>query len=72
MSYEPGLVAYGRARGPDYAMRDALIQAVRAGGPSPISLREWVRMTLPGVDAAEAARQGGELTRIVYPWSVGE
>ncbi len=54
--------------GLDYAMWDAFIKAVRSGGPSPISLREGLRMTLPGIYAAESARQGGELTRIVYPW----
>ncbi len=55
--------------GIDYAMWKLFIEAVRAGGPSPISLREGLRMTLPGIYAAESARNGGELTRIVYPWS---
>jgi len=58
--------------GLDYAMWDAFIKAVRAGGPSPVSLREGLRMTLPGIYAAESARKGGELVRIIYPWSVGE
>lgn len=55
--------------GLDYAMLDAFIKAVRAGGPSPISLREGLRMTLPGIYAAESARRDGELIRIVYPWT---
>ena len=55
--------------GVDYALWEVFIKAVRAGGPSPISLREGLRMTLPGIFAAESARKGGELTRIKYPWS---
>lgn len=55
--------------GIDYAMLDAFFKAVRAGGPSPISLKEGLRMTLPGIYAAESARRGGKLTRIQYPWS---
>jgi len=55
--------------GLDYAMWDAFLKAVRAGGPSPVSLREGLRMTLPGVFAAESAKRGGELLRIAYPWT---
>ncbi len=55
--------------GMDYAMMDVFVKAVRANGPSPISLREGLRMTLPGIYAAESARKGGELVRIKYPWN---
>ena len=55
--------------GADYAMLEAFFKAVRAGGPSPLSLREGLRMTLPGLYAAESARRGGELVMIKYPWS---
>jgi hypothetical protein len=55
--------------GADYAMLEAFFRAIREGGPSPISLREGLRMTLPGLYAAESARRGGELVRIRYPWS---
>ena len=55
--------------GLDYAMWDAFIKALRTGGPSPISLREGFRMTLPGVFAAASAAAGGALTRIEYPWT---
>ncbi len=55
--------------GVDYAMMDVFVKAVRSGGPSPISLREGLRMTLPGIYAAESARKGGELIKIIYPWS---
>jgi hypothetical protein len=55
--------------GVDYAMLDAFFNAIREGRPSPISLREGLRMTLPGIYAAESARKGGELVRIKYPWN---
>lgn len=55
--------------GIDYAMLDAFFKAIREKGKSPISLKEGLRMTLPGIYAAESARRGGELVRIRYPWS---
>ena len=55
--------------GVDYAMLDAFFNAIREGGPSPVSLKEGLRMSLPGTFAAESARKGGELVRIKYPWS---
>jgi len=55
--------------GLDYAMLDVFIKAIREGAPSPISLKDGLRMTLPGTFAAESARRGGELVRITYPWS---
>ncbi len=55
--------------GIDYAMLDAFFTAIREGSPSPVSLRDGLRMTLPGLYAAESARNGGALTRILYPWS---
>lgn len=54
--------------GNDYALVESFFKAVRSGGPAPISLREGLCMTLPGVYAAESARNGGQLTRIEYPW----
>ena len=50
-------------------MFEAFLDAVAAGGPSPISLREGLRMSLPGIYAVESARRGGELTEIRYPWT---
>lgn len=52
----------------DHALLDQFFAAIRAGAPSPIPLREGLRMTLPGIFAAESARRGGELMRIAYPW----
>ena len=55
--------------GIDYAMLDAFFKAIREGLPSPVSLKDGLRMSLPGIYAAESARKGGELVRISYPWS---
>ncbi len=55
--------------GADYVMMDHFFKAVRNNGPSPINLREGLRMTLPGLYALESARRGGKLTKIEYPWS---
>jgi predicted dehydrogenase len=54
--------------GIDYIMMERFTKAVKAGGPSPISLKEGLRMTLPGIYAAESAVKGGKLLKIVYPW----
>ena len=62
----PHAVGHG---GADYALLARFFEAVRQGGPAPIPLREALRMTLPGLYAAESARQGGALTTIRYPWS---
>ncbi len=62
----PHAVGHG---GADYALLVRFFEAVRQGGPAPIGLREALRMTLPGLYAAESARQGGALTAIRYPWS---
>jgi len=54
--------------GMDYVVMDAFLKAVATGRPSPLSLREGLRMSLPGIYAAKSARCGGELTKIKYPW----
>jgi hypothetical protein len=55
--------------GADYALLDRFFDAARKGGSAPIDLRQALRMTLPGIYAAQSARRGGELTEIRYPWS---
>ena len=58
----------GAHGGADYALMKAFLNAIRTNSKSPVSLREGLRMSLPGVYAAESARRGGELLRIRYPW----
>ncbi len=54
--------------GMDYAMLDHFFTAVLKGLPAPISLKEGLAMTLPGIYAEESAKRGGEVLRMRYPW----
>ncbi|MBE5867477.1 MAG: Gfo/Idh/MocA family oxidoreductase [Lachnospiraceae bacterium] len=54
--------------GMDYALLDHFFQAVLNGQPAPISLKEGLCMTLPGIYAEESAKRGGEVIRMRYPW----
>ncbi|HNS33382.1 MAG TPA: Gfo/Idh/MocA family oxidoreductase [bacterium] len=58
--------------GIDYVMMEKFFNAVRKGGPSPISLKEGLRMTLPGIYAYLSSQRGGELLKITYPWEAGQ
>ena len=55
--------------GLDYALLDHFYQAVLEGKPAPISLKEGLHMTLPGIYAEESAKRNGEVIRMVYPWN---
>lgn len=55
--------------GADWLMLEEFVRAVLAGGPSPIDVRDALRMTLPGLYALESARRGGERVEIRYPWT---
>ncbi|MBR2905571.1 MAG: hypothetical protein IKC08_06700 [Lentisphaeria bacterium] len=35
--------------------------------PSPIGIKEGLAMTLPGIYAAQSAKEGGALKKIIYP-----
>lgn len=54
--------------GMDYALLDHFFTAVLNGEPAPISLKEGLAMTLPGIYAEESAKRGGEVLRMRYPW----
>lgn len=59
-------VGYG---GMDYALLDHMFSAMRNGDPEmPITLRDGLRMTLPGIYAAKSAQLKGEKLTIHYPW----
>ena len=61
-----GQVGHG---GADYALFDHFFGALRSGAKkAPIDLREGLRMTLPGIYAAESALRGGITLPIRYPW----
>ena len=54
--------------GMDYALLDHFFKALLNGEPAPISLKEGLAMTLPGIYAEESAKRGGEVIRMRYPW----
>lgn len=54
--------------GMDYALFDHFFKALLNGEPAPISLKEGLAMTLPGIYAEESAKRGGEVLRMRYPW----
>ena len=54
--------------GMDFAMVDHVLKAIINGDPAPISLKEGLEMTLPGIYAEESARRGGQLIYMRYPW----
>ena len=65
--YEGNSKAQGHG-GADYALFDHMFQACQNHQEFPITLREGLRMTLPGIYAAESARRHGEKLTIHYPW----
>ena len=54
--------------GIDYAMLDKFFTAIVNGEPAPISLKEGLKMTLPGIYAEESSKRGGAVLTIYYPW----
>ena len=54
--------------GMDYAMLDHFFDAIANDKPAPISLKEGLAMTLPGIYAEESAKRNGEVLRMRYPW----
>ncbi|MBP5638645.1 MAG: hypothetical protein J6X55_04150, partial [Victivallales bacterium] len=55
--------------GADYALLDHLFQAMlRNDAEFPISLRDGLCMTLPGIYAAKSAQLCGQKLTIHYPW----
>ena len=66
--YEGNPKAMGHG-GCDYALLDDMFKALEKGKKEfPISLREGLRMTLPGIYAAKSAYLKGEKLTIHYPW----
>ena len=66
-AYEDNPKATGHD-GMDYAMMDHFLQAVLKGGDAPITVKEGLAMTLPGIYAEESAKRDGKVLRMRYPW----
>ena len=54
--------------GADYVLWAKFAEALKNCAPSPLPLKDGLRMTIPGIYAAESAMQGGRLVDIEYPW----
>ena len=54
--------------GMDYALVDHFFDAILNGKGAPITLKEGLAMTLPGIYAEESAKRGGAVMRMKYPW----
>ena len=63
---DPKAVGHG---GMDYAILDHFYTALLNNAPAPISLREGLRMTIPGIYAEESIKRGGEVLPVLYPWN---
>ena len=61
----PRAIGHG---GLDFALLDHFFTALLEGKPAPISLRQGLAMTLPGIYAEESAKRGGQVLRMTYPW----
>ena len=54
--------------GMDYAMLDNFFMAISEGKGEPVTLKEGLAMTLPGIYAEESAKRGGQVIVMHYPW----
>lgn len=56
--------------GADYVLFHDFFNALRSGNHEKIiTLKDGLRMTLPGIFAAESANNNGKITQISYPWN---
>lgn len=55
--------------GADNLMLRDFAESILNGKSSPIDIKKSLAMTLPGIYAAESAKEGGSLKQISYPWS---
>ena len=62
----PKAVGHG---GVDYAMLDHFFMTLEGKeNAEPVTLKEGLAMTLPGIYAEESAKRGGEVLTMRYPW----
>ncbi|MBO4303727.1 MAG: Gfo/Idh/MocA family oxidoreductase [Lentisphaeria bacterium] len=54
--------------GADFYALEAFADAILNGKKSPCPIEKGLAMTLPGIFAAESAKEGGVLKKILYPW----
>lgn len=66
-AYENNPDATGHG-GMDYAMLDNYFMAIGEGKGCPVTLKEGLAMTIPGIYAEESAKRGGQVLKMRYPW----
>ncbi len=54
--------------GMDYVMLDEFYNALANDLPAPISVKDGLLLTLPGIYAEYSAKQGGRVLKMKYPW----
>ena len=52
----------------DFAMIDNFVKMLCEGKGDIVTLKAGLAMTLPGIDAEESAKRGGEVINVRYPW----
>lgn len=67
--YEEVNKAHTGHGGADFYMLEEFADAILHKKPSPCTLKEGLAMTIPGIFAAESAKEGGVLKKIRYPWN---
>ncbi len=69
LSHNRGKNNLGNHGGANYELLRRFFHAIENNLPSPISLQESLRMTIPGIFAAESAQKDGSRISIRYPWN---
>ena len=54
--------------GMDWALIDKFIKSLTENAPVPVTLREGLAMTIPGIYAERSAKAGGVPVDVYYPW----
>lgn len=54
--------------GLDYILFDKFFKAITLGTPLPVTLKEGLAMTLPGIYAEKSLNNGSKTVKVYYPW----
>lgn len=54
--------------GLDYVLFDKFFKALFNGDPVPVTLKEGLAMTIPGIYAEKSMKNGSSMVKVYYPW----
>ena len=54
--------------GMDYALIDKFLKALLTNAPLPVTLKEGLAMTIPGIYAEMSMKMGSKMVNVYYPW----